>query len=68
MKAVALTVDEAYRTKEQQLALFEKEVEQFSQWMAGLKHPLQQGALTQPERVLLLTYLVQKNAGTLDKE
>lgn len=53
-------------SKEDLLKLFEQEVEDFSQWMEKNPRVMQQGALTRPERVLLLTYLMQKHAGNID--
>jgi hypothetical protein len=46
--------------------LFEQEVEEFSVWMTHNPDWKQQGALTRPERVLLLTYLMHKYAGHID--
>jgi len=53
-------------SKEELLKIFTSEIDEFSQWMANNPDWKQQGALTRPERVLLLTYLMQKYAGNLD--
>lgn len=55
-------------SKERLLEAFTREVEDFSEWMEKTPPELQQGPLTKPEKVLLLTYLMQKYAGNLDKE
>lgn len=48
--------------------VFNTEIEKFSKWLETAPMEIQQGALTRPERVLLLTYFMQKYAGNLDKE
>ena len=55
-------------SKEELIQLFEQEIDGFSRWMEKAPGTLQQGALTRPERVLMLTYFMQKFAGNLDKE
>lgn len=55
-------------TKEALVELFTKEVDDFSKWLETKTPVLQQGALTKPERILLLTYFMHKYAGNLDKE
>lgn len=54
--------------KEDLVKIFSAEIEKFSKWMEKAPGTLQQGALTKPERVLMLTYFMQKYAGNLDKE
>jgi len=67
MKDVVLKVEaNVPLSHEETLLLFQKEIDDFDRFMQGLKNPLQQGALTKPERVLLLTYLMQKYAGHLE--
>jgi len=55
-------------SKEALIQLFTKEVDDFSRWLERKPPTMQQGALTKAERVLLLTYLMQKYAGNIDKE
>jgi hypothetical protein len=54
------------RSKEELTELFQKEVDDFSEWMAGNPNWKQQGPLSRPEKVLLVTYLMQKYAGNID--
>lgn len=54
-------------SKEVLLRTFTQEVDDFSAWLEKAPPALQQGALTKPERILLLTYLMQKYAGNLDR-
>jgi hypothetical protein len=76
MKEVTLHIADAksladlppIQAKEKLVALFSKELDGFSEWLATSAPDLQQGALTKPERVLMLTYFMQKYAGNLDKE
>ena len=70
MKAVTIAVPEdvSKLVPEERMKFFEKEVDDFSAWMAQLKDWKYQGPLTKPERVLLLTYLMQKYEGKIDEE
>lgn len=54
--------------KEKLIEIFTKEIDDFSKWLETKTAVMQQGALTRPERILLLTYFMQKYAGNLDKE
>ena len=54
--------------KQDLLKVFESELDDFSQWLANNPNWKQQGPLTQPERVLLRTYFVQKYSGNLDSK
>jgi len=54
--------------KEELIKIFEAEIDKFSKWMETQPNWKQQGALTRPERVLLLTYFMQKWAGNIDKK
>lgn len=65
MKEIQITVPED--TKEQLNDLFDKEVEQFSRWMANMADPLARGPLIAPEKALIKTYLVQKLRGQIDE-
>ncbi len=48
-------------------AALDDEVERFSKWMAKLEDPRARGALNNPERALLKTYLIQKLNGRLEE-
>lgn len=54
-------------SKEKRLAAIDDEVERFSKWMSKLDDPRARGALNNPERALLRTYLVQKMNGKLEE-
>lgn len=54
-------------SREERMKFFEKEVEDFSDWMTRLPDWKYQGPLSKPERVLLLTYLMQKYEGKIDE-
>jgi hypothetical protein len=69
MRDVILSLELGHlSSKEDQVKVFNTEIEKFSKWLETVPSAVQQGALTQPERILLLTYFMQKYAGHLDKE
>lgn len=69
MKEIELRISfDAGLTNDRLVEIFSKEIEDFSRWLEKRPPIMQQGALTKPERVLLLTYLMQKYAGNIDKE
>jgi hypothetical protein len=69
MKDIKIHLDcDTPSTKEELVALFTRDVDDFSKWLETKPSTMQQGALTTPERVLLLTYLMQKYVGNIDKE
>ena len=45
----------------------DREIEKFSKWMAALPDERARGALSNPEKALLKTYLVQKFTGKIDE-
>lgn len=53
------------KSKEEQSKMLDEEVEIYSQWLADLPDEKAKGALSNPERALIKTYLVQKLAGKL---
>lgn len=53
------------KTKEEKLKIFQEEVERFSYWLANLSDFKAQGALNNPEKALLMTYLIQKYNGKI---
>lgn len=53
------------KPKEEQSQILDQEVEAFSQWLAALPDSRASGALSNPERALIKTYLVQKLTGKL---
>lgn len=55
------------KTKEEKLVIFDKEVDRFSKWLERLNDPRANGPLSNPEKALLKTYLVQKYTGKLDE-
>jgi len=61
-----LAEEHSSKSKEEQLLLLDKEVDRFSKWMAELPDVRARGALSNPERALIKTYLVQKLTGKLD--
>lgn len=69
MPDIILSLPDEHRgkTKEALLPVLEAEVERFSKWMAELDDPRAKGALSNPERALIKTYLVQKLTGKLDQ-
>jgi hypothetical protein len=52
-------------SKEEMLAEVNQEVEKFSEWMANLDNSLARGALNNPEKALVRTYLIQKLQGKI---
>lgn len=56
----------ASKSKEEQSKVLDEEVERFSQWLSNLPDKMVSGALNDPERALIKTYLVQKLRGALD--
>lgn len=68
MKDVVLSISPEVEapTKEELLKLFQREVEEFSNWMAELPDWKYAGPLMKQEKILLVTYLMQKHAGNLD--
>lgn len=68
MKTVSIHIEgEETLSDPDKLAILEKEVDDFDSWMQKLQDWKYQGPLTKPERVLLLTYLMQKHSGHIDK-
>jgi hypothetical protein len=63
---VVLSITANAEHLEDRRLLFEKEIDRFSAWMRENPDWKQQGALTRPERVLLLTYLMHKYEGHID--
>jgi hypothetical protein len=53
-------------SKDEILKLLDQEVERFSTFMANLEDFRARGALNNPEKALIKTYLVQKLNGKLD--
>lgn len=51
--------------KDELLKEVEEEVEKFSTWMANLEDFRARGALNNPEKALLRTYLIQKFQGKI---
>ena len=51
--------------KEEALKVIDAEVEKFSNFMAALEDPRARGALNNPEKALLRTFLVQKLRGKI---
>lgn len=68
MADINLTLDPKFEGKSQDevLAVFDQEVERFSAFMAGVGDWRAKGALNNPEKALLKTYLVQKHRGRLN--
>lgn len=68
MPDLKLILDEQHsgKAKEEVLTLLDAEVDRFSTWMAALPDTRARGALSNPERALLKTYLVQKLTGKID--
>lgn len=69
MKEVLLNVEDEFRgDKDKILALFDQEVETFSKWLAEkCPDPRARAPLSNPEKALMKTYLVQKYTGKLDE-
>lgn len=65
---LSVSVNGTGASKEELLQIFEKEIDNFSRWMERAPSTLQQGALTKPERIILMTYFMKKLSGELDKE
>lgn len=67
MPDIILTLDAVHeqKSKEEKLKVFEEEVSRFSNWLANLSDFKAQGPLSNPERALLLTYLLQKYNGKI---
>jgi hypothetical protein len=53
-------------SKEETIKLLSEEVERFSTFMANMEDFRCRGALNNPEKALLLTYLVHKLNGKID--
>lgn len=68
MPDLKLILDEQHagKAKEEVLVLIDAEVERFSTWMAVLPDSRARGALSNPEKALIKTYLVQKLTGKID--
>ena len=64
---LTLKTELAGKTKEELLVIIDQEVDRFSKWMATLADERARGALNNPERALIKTYLVQKLTGKLDE-
>lgn len=56
------------KTKQEQSEALDREVDRYSMWLSNLVDPNSNGPLSNAERALLKTYLVQKLTGKLDKE
>jgi hypothetical protein len=50
-----------------QLEALDREVERYSRWLADLPDSRASGALSNPEKALIKTYLVQKLHGKIDE-
>lgn len=71
MRDLSLLVDSpnGLRSQEEMLALFDKEVDDFSKWLAEKCPDVKaRGPLSKPERALIKTYLVQKFTGKIDED
>lgn len=68
MSALTLTLstEHAGKTKEEISLLLDQEVENFSNYMANIGDWKSVGALSNAERALVKTYLVQKLTGKLE--
>lgn len=55
------------KSQQEQSEALDREVERFSQWLVKLPDNKASGALNNPERALIKTYLVQKLTGKLDE-
>jgi len=64
---LTLSPEHAGKPKEQLLEVMDREIEKFSKWMAALPDERARGALSNPEKALLKTYLVQKFTGKIDE-
>lgn len=69
MPDLTLVVSEEHqgKTKEELSAIFDKEIERFSHFMATLGDWRSVGPLNGGERMLLKTFLVHKYNGNVDK-
>jgi hypothetical protein len=64
---LTLTDEHKAKSKEELLPILDLEVERFSKWLAErCPDPMARGPLSNPERALIKTYLVQKLAGRVD--
>ncbi len=63
---VRVSEDHSGKTKEELLALFDKEIDDFSEFMSTIGDWKSVGALNPLERVLIKTYLVHKVNGKID--
>ncbi len=54
------------KDREAQNAALDREVERYSKWLANMPDERAKGALNNPEKALIKTYLVQKLAGRLE--
>ncbi len=63
MADVVLTVSPDTASKDEVLTAFDQEIEKFSKYMAALESP-GAGALNNPEKALLKTFLVFKHKET----
>lgn len=64
--SIVLASELSGKTREELVAIFKQEVEDFSAWMERLPDWKYQGPLTSAERILLATYLIQKYTGHID--
>lgn len=53
--------------KQAQNEALDREVERYSQWLSKLPDSRASGALNNPEKALIKTYLVQKLTGKIDE-
>jgi len=69
MKGISLVLapELASKTKDELVEAFRKEVDDFSAWMERLPDWKYQGPLSSAERILLVTYLMQKYTGHVDE-
>lgn len=64
---LALVPEHQGKPKEQLLEILDREVERYSKWLAALPDERARGALSNPERALIKTFLVQKLTGKIDE-
>lgn len=67
LSSIDMKLPEEFETKskEEQLALLDDEITRFSTFMANLPDSRARGALSNPEKALLKSYLVAKIRGRL---
>jgi hypothetical protein len=65
VKDIVVKVAAEGATKEQVKEAIDREVEDFSNWMANVPNPMAKGHLIPGEKALIRTYLMQKYKGAL---